>query len=340
MDKVVFIVDDSDTNLSVAEAVLEEHYNVWTMPSGKRMLALLERVRPGVILLDIDMPEMDGFDVLKALKEDSRYRDIPVIFLTAMLDAKVETMGFELGAVDFVSKPFSPPILLNRVKLHVDMGAVVRENAALIKSAHANIVFVLADIVENRSNGSTSNHVERTGRFITLLVKAMQERGVYPDELGGLDAAMMGEASLLHDIGKINVSDVILDKPGRLTADEFEIIKIHTVAGERIIDKVIERTGESGFLRDAKLFAAYHHERWDGNGYPFGLSGTDIPIQGRLMAIADVYDALISKRPYKDPIPHAQAVDIIMSEKSRHFDPLIVDVFYDIRDQLLDNSSR
>ena len=331
--KTIFIVDDSDTNLSMAEAVLEDQYTVMTMPSAAKMFALLEKMIPDLILLDIEMPEMDGFETLAKLRTESRWFDIPIMFLTGRNDPEVEARGLEMGAVDFVTKPFSAPVLLNRIKTHLDIDEIIRERTSQLHRLQNSIISVLADMVENRDKG-TGGHIERTSKYIKILIEEMKARGIYLDEVEKWDVDKMISSARMHDLGKISISDIIVNKPGKLNVEEFEIMKKHSMEGERIIDEIISKTGEGEFLRNAKLFAGSHHERWDGKGYPRGLKGEEIPLQGRIMAIIDVYDALISKRPYKEPFSNEEAVEIIMQNSGTHFDPKITELFYNVRDNL------
>jgi putative two-component system response regulator len=332
MTKTIFVVDDSNTNLLMAEEALEEKYRVMTMPSAAKMFTLLEKVTPDIILLDIDMPEMDGFEALRRLKSMSAHAGIPVIFLTAKTDSSTEVLGFELGAVDFITKPFSAPVLLNRIKTHLDIDGLIRERTAQLERVQNGIVFVLADIVEKR-DGKTGGHIERVALYTQILLDAMMARGLYVDEIRGWDMELVIASTRLHDVGKVTISDFILNKPGPLTEEEFATIKTHAMEGELIIDQVIARTGEVEFLRSAKLFAGYHHENWDGTGYPRGLKETAIPLHGRIMAIVDVYDALVSERPYKKAFPHEEAVAVIMAEAGKRFDPNIVEVFRAVKEQ-------
>jgi putative two-component system response regulator len=339
MQKTIFVVDDSDTNLAIAKEVLKEYYRVMTMPSSAKMFALLEKITPDLILLDIEMPEMDGFESLQLLKSNDVHSDIPVIFLTSMSDASIEARGFEMGVIDFIIKPFSAPVLINRIKTHLNIDELIRERTTqLLKKTDQlqkmqnGIVFVLADMVENRDKG-TGGHIERTTTYIKILVDAMMERGVHADVLGKMDLDLLNSSARLHDIGKISIPDNVLNKPGKLTDEEFEIMKTHSAEGERIIDQIVSRTEDVEFLRNAKLFAGYHHERWDGRGYPHGEKEIGIPLQGRIMAIVDVYDALVSERPYKKPFSADEAINIIMEGSGKQFDPVIVNVFYEARDQ-------
>ena len=329
--KTIFVVDDSDTNLSMAEVALDEQYRVMTMPSAARMFELLDRVTPDLILLDIEMPGMDGFGALTKLKSVDKWTEIPVMFLTGRTDADVEARGFEMGAVDFVTKPFSAPVLLNRIKTHLDIDEIIRERTAQLHRLQNSIVSVLADMVENRDKG-TGGHIERTSIYIKILINEMRERGVYADETREWDVEKIVSSARMHDLGKISITDIIVNKPDKLTDEEFEVMKTHAHEGERIIDEIIARTGEGEFLRNARLFAGSHHERWDGKGYPNGLKGEEIPLQGRIMAIVDVYDALVSERPYKKPFSEEEAVKIIMENAGTHYDPKIAQVFFEVKD--------
>jgi putative two-component system response regulator len=327
----IFIVDDSDTNLSMAESALEDQYRVLTMASGAKMFSLLEKMVPDLILLDIEMPEMNGIDALKKLKSYEAWKNIPVIFLTGRTDETVEVHCFELGAVDFITKPFSAPVLLKRVKTHLDIDKAIRERSAQISRLQYSIVSVLANVVENRDK-INSGHIERTSEYIKILINEMKKRGVYNQETADWDVEKIILSSRMHDLGKISVTDLIMNKPGKLTNEEYEIMKTHVREGERIIDEIIVQTGEGDYLLNAKKFAGYHHERWDGKGYPYGLKGTEIPLQGRIMAIVDVYDAITSKRPYKKAFTSEEAVQIIMENAGIHYDPEIAKIFYEVKD--------
>jgi len=355
--KTIFIVDDNDVNLSTAAKALSKQYRAFTLPSASDMFDLLNDIVPDLILLDILMPEMDGFEAMQKLKSDKRYSEIPVLFLTGQNDAATEAHGFELGAVDFISKPFSEPVLLNRIKTHLEIEELIRARTALLiertgklQRLQNSMVSILANMVENRDK-YTGKHVERTTKYVKILLDAMLERNVYSDEIkhwtteeavtpakphGAADEAAplnlesVISSARLHDIGKITISDLILNKPDKLTDDEFQLMKTHASEGEKIIESIITESGNESFLQNAKLFAGYHHEKWDGSGYPRGLKGEDIPLQGRIMAVADVYDALVSKRSYKDSFSHEKAVEIIKESRGSHFDPKITDVFLEV----------
>ncbi|MCL1892617.1 MAG: response regulator [Holophagaceae bacterium] len=348
MQKTIFVVDDNDTNLSVAKEALKDQHRVMTLPSAAKMFAMIEKIKPDLILLDIEMPEMDGFEALQKLKETETLADIPVIFLTSMADASVEARGFQLGVIDFVIKPFSAPVLINRIKTHLDIDELIRERTAQLQQKSEElqhlqnaIIFGFADLVESRDEG-TGGHVDRTAAYIQILLDALADTGLYTDEICELDHDLFVSSARLHDVGKIAISDVILNKPGKLNDEEYAIMKTHTTEGEKAIDNIASRTDDVEFLRNAKLFAGCHHERWDGRGYPRMLKGTDIPIQGRLMAIVDVYDALVSERPYKKPFTVEEAVKIIMENSGTQFDPKIAEVFYNVQKlfESVDRNSR
>jgi putative two-component system response regulator len=230
-------------------------------------------------------------------------------------------------------------VLKNRIKTHLNIDELIRERTAQLQhktsqlqNLQNGIVFVLADMVENRDKG-TGGHVARTASYIRILIDAMLARNIYDDEIRDMDIDLIISSARLHDIGKISISDVILNKQGKLTDGEFEIMKTHSAEGERIIDQIVTYTEDVQFLRNAKLFAGSHHERWDGSGYPNGLKQTEIPLLGRIMAIVDVYDALVSDRPYKKAFSPDDAVKIIMDCSGTQFDPLIADLFYQVRNQ-------
>jgi putative two-component system response regulator len=339
MQKMIFVVDDNDTNLAVAKDVLKDQYRVMTLPSAEKMFTLMSKIKPDLILLDIEMPDVDGFETLEKLKADGAHADIPVVFLTSRMDVPTEARGFQRGVVDFITKPFSAPVLLNRIKTHLNIDELIRERTGQLQERteqlqrlQNGIVFVLADMVENRDTG-TGGHRERTAQYLKILIDALKARGLSLDMLSKLDLDLLISSARLHDIGKITISDTVLNKPGKLTDEEYAIMKTHTVEGERIIDEMVLRTENVDFLHHAKLFAGYHHERWDGKDYPHGLEGENIPLQGRIMAIADVYDALVSERPYKGSFSHEKAVSIIMEGAGTQFDPFFADAFLSVTDQ-------
>jgi putative two-component system response regulator len=333
MKKTIFVVDDNNTNLSVAEKAMQDQYRVITLPSAAKMFKFLEKTIPDLILLDIEMPDMDGFEALQILKESNA--DIPVIFLTSLNDAEVEVKGFQLGVIDFITKPFSAPVLLNRIKTHLQIDDIIRERTAQLRNLQNAIISGFADLLESRDE-ETGGHVERTSTYIQILLDSLSERGIYTDTIKEINRESFISSARLHDVGKIAISDTILNKPGKLTDDEFTIMKTHAIEGEQAIDKIASRTYDVEFLSNARLFAGSHHERWDGTGYPRGLAGTSIPLQGRLMAFADVYDALMSERPYKKPFTEEETIRIIMEGAGKQFDPEIAKVFFEVKNRFLD----
>lgn len=334
----IMVIDDNVTNLNIARTALEKHYDVLLIPSGEKALKLFERVTPDLILLDVDMPGLNGFDVIRNIKEsDLAVRNVPVIFLTAKDDASSELDGLELGAVDYITKPFSFPLLLRRVALHLqlqqysqNLEKMVEKKTKVITELQYSVVHVLADMVERR-DGSTGGHLTRTQNYLKVLLEEVRAQNIYAEQLQDDDNLLI-QASQLHDMGKISIPDSVLLKPGKLTAEEYNIMKTHTTLGENAIRYAMSSVQEKRFLEISATFAGAHHEKWNGTGYPRGLSGQDIPIEGRLMAIADVYDALISERPYKKPFTHEKAVEIIMNDSGTHFDPLLIQVFERVAD--------
>jgi putative two-component system response regulator len=338
--KKIILVDDSRTSLITAKKALADRYDILTAPSGKKLFELLERTTPDLILLDIEMPEMGGYDVIKILKDSEESAYIPVIFLSGRTDLESEIEGLELGAVDYIFKPFSQKLLLRRIESHLALemqrqelkrysmnleGKVVEQTRAV--SDLKNIVLrTVADLVECRDS-TTGGHIERTQNYLKLLVNFLLKQGAYAKELSSWDIDLFVMSSQLHDVGKISIRDCILLKPDKLTAEEFEEMKAHTVIGGNIIEKIKKGTVENAFLEHAKILALNHHEKWDGTGYPLGLKGEEIPLQGRLMALIDVYDALTNDRPYKKAYSHDEAVEIIKDGMGTHFDPLVCKIF-------------
>jgi len=345
----ILVVDDTPENLALMSGLLQDLYQVRVAPSGARALKIAQSERPpDLILLDIMMPEMDGYAVCVALKADARTRHIPVIFLTAMSEEADEEMGLGLGAVDYVTKPVSPPILLARVKSHLALKAAadfLRDKSAYLAQEVARrtqevrdvqdaTVLMLSSLAETRDN-ETGNHILRTQRYVRALAEALRSHPRFElalDDDATLD--LLYKSAPLHDIGKVGIPDQILLKPGRLTPEEFEVMKTHTALGRDAIEAAELRLGRTvPFLALAKEIAYSHQEKWDGSGYPEGLAGEAIPVSARLMALADVYDALISRRVYKEPMPHEQAVAIIREGRGTHFDPDVADAFLAIQDQ-------
>jgi putative two-component system response regulator len=343
--KKIILVDDNLANLAAGKQMLKDNYEVYAIPSAAKLFEFLEHVTPDIILLDIEMPVMNGYETIKILKEDSRCAEIPVVFLTAKSDEESELEGLRLGAIDYVSKPFSAPLLLKRIENHMLMAEQKRElrnfnenlqllvfekSMQVIELQNA-ILSTVAEMVEFRDQ-NTGSHVDRTQAYLKLLLDQMIRDHIYADEMKDWDLAFLLPSAQLHDVGKISISDSILDKPGKLTDEEFAIMKEHCAIGVNAIRRIKKNTSENDFLHHAEIFAGSHHEKWDGSGYPHGLTAENIPLQGRLMAIADVYDALISPRPYKEPMSTATAHDIIRQGGGTHFDPTLIGVFLKVEE--------
>ncbi|MDR1662392.1 MAG: response regulator [Azoarcus sp.] len=343
--QTIVVVDDNVTNLKIARSMLGDRYDTYAMPSGKVLFELLKKVTPDLILLDIEMPEMSGYEAIRKLKADESLRRIPVIFLTSRSDEGSELEGLSLGAIDYVTKPFSAALLLKRIENHLliaaqernmedynkNLSKMVEEKTEQVLNLQFGILNVIAELVEFRDK-KTGGHIWRTQQYLNLLVKQMMKDDTYRDEISPWDLRFLIPSAQLHDVGKIAISDSILNKPGKLTEDEFITMKTHVTRGVEAIERIEKETQAHSFLNHAKCFAGYHHEKWDGSGYPNGLSGEDIPLQGRMMAIADVYDALISARPYKDPMPLDMAKSIILNGEGTHFDPALINVFRKVSD--------
>ena len=349
----IILVDDNMTNLAMGKNILSTFHQVIPLPSAEEMFEALNKVIPDLILLDIDMPVMNGYEAIKKLKAEPRYADIPVIFLTALDDVDNELEGFDLGAVDYITKPFSAALLLKRIEKEL---LIVRQRKELLE-AHARlkdyadnldkkvhektrevlnlqnaILTTVADLVEFRDK-LTGGHITRTQRYLKALTDELIDEGIYEEEISQWDMGFFLPSAQLHDVGKIAISDTILNKPDRLSPEEFEIMRTHVSVGVDAIEKIISNTTEHSFLNHALRITGTHHEKWDGTGYPIGLKGNNIPLEGRLMAIADVYDALISERPYKKEYAHEEACRIIENASGSHFDPVLVNVFKKVEDK-------
>ena len=345
---LIMLVDDNPANLQIGKNALSEKYRVATAPSAEKFFGLLKNNHPALILLDIDMPEMNGYEVIKILKGQNETKDIPVIFLTGKTESDSELKGLSLGAIDYIVKPFHPALLLKRIEVHllveiqrkklvaqtselqyfnINLQKMVEEKTRNVLELQDALLKTLAELVEYRDD-ITGGHIERTRKGIRKLIEGMEKNNVYQEEMKDhWNVELLLQSCQLHDVGKISIDDSILKKAGKLTKEEFEIMKNHTSFGEHIIENIQVMTKENDFLKYAKIFAASHHEKWDGTGYPKGLKGNKIPLLGRIMAIADVYDALISVRPYKKALSHEEAVRIIVKGSGVQFDPILVEVF-------------
>jgi len=342
---VVLVVDDTADNLKVMSGLLKDDYRVKIANSGEKALAVAAALpHPDLILLDIMMPEMDGYEVCRRLKADPATREIPVIFLTAKAEVKDEEAGLKLGAVDYITKPISPPIVLARVETHLKLKAsadFLKDKAQFLETEVGNrtrevaaiqdvTILAMASLAETRDS-DTGNHIRRTQHYVAALARKLQSHPRFAAVLSDGYIDMLFKSAPLHDIGKVGIPDRILLKPGRFEPTEFEIMKTHTTLGRDAIEHAEQSLGTPvAFLSMAKEIAYGHQEKWDGSGYPQGIGGDHIPVSARLMAVADVYDALISRRVYKEGMPHEKAVAIIREGAGSHFDPDMAAAFLEL----------
>jgi len=345
--RCIFLVDDNMVNLNAGKTALQHKYTVITVPSGEKLLFSLQRVKPDLVLLDIDMPGMNGYDALQAIKSNPDTADIPVIFLTGKNDTADEVLGLSLGAVDYITKPFSQSILLKRVELHLLLQAqknelrefngnlveMVNERTSDISALQSAIITWAAEVIEFRDE-ETGQHIERVQQYLKILLGAMRQTPRYATEVATWDIDAFLKSALLHDVGKIKIRDEILMKKTRLTDEELVNMKLHTLYGKALLESLQNKVPNQTFLEYAKTLAHRHHERWDGSGYPDGLIGEEIPLQARMMALADVYDALISERPYKQAFSHPDAIRTIAAGRGTQFDPDLTDLFVSLSDSI------
>jgi len=341
--QTILIVDDSPENLTVLSEFLQPLYRVRVATSGQKALRVaVTEPRPDLILLDVMMPEMDGYQVFERLRADSATRDIPVIFVTAIDTQDAELRGLEAGAVDYITKPIIAPIVLARVRTQLELKqahdwlcdqnsyleAEIAKRMAENELVQEVSIRALAHLAEIR-DPETGNHLLRTQGYVRLLATLLKEHPRFKAILNDLYIKVLARSAPLHDIGKVGIPDAILRKPGKLTADEWEIMKTHAKFGSDAIE-MAERdaVGPVEFLTLAKEIAHWHHEKWDGSGYPDGLAGDAIPVSARIMALADVFDALISRRVYKEPMSFDEIRKIFIAGRGQHFDPDMVDAFF------------
>ncbi|MDX9994441.1 MAG: two-component system response regulator [Rhodocyclaceae bacterium] len=365
--RTVLIVDDTPQNLTVLGELLQSEYRVRAANSGERALRAVGTLPcPDLILLDIMMPGMDGYEVLKRLRADAATRNIPVIFITAMTAEADEERGLELGAVDYITKPFSPAIVLARVRAQLELkqarDRLARQNewleAEVQRRMRENLLVqdmsmkALAVLAETRDL-ETGHHITRTQIYVELLGRHLAAHPRFAAALAGKSLELIVKAAPLHDIGKVGIPDAVLLKPGRLDADELVVMKTHAAIGAAAIDKAMREVltgaddatvdqapGAFNFMRVAHEIALTHHEKWDGSGYPAGLAGDAIPVSGRLMALADVFDALSCRRVYKPPMPFDKVRAIIIEGRGQHFDPDVVDAYLALREQFEATATR
>lgn len=340
----VLVIDDSVANLSLVGGLLREHYMVKVAKDGVKGIQLTKNEMPDLVLLDIMMPGLDGYDVCRLLKSDAATHHIPIIFLTSQISEEDEQKGLNLGAVDYITRPINPKVLVSRIRAHLadaQASRTVRVNneylefevgkrARQVTAMQDLTILAMASLSETR-DVDTGNHLRRTQGYVRALATQLRHRRAFPDFLTDEVVDILYRCAPLHDIGKVAIPDRILLKPGKYEPEEYEIMKRHPALGRAALEKAQRLAGGSNdFLDIAKDVIYAHHERWDGTGYPEGLAGEAIPIGARLMAVADVYDALISRRVYKEGMSHEKAAALIVKERGTHFDPLVVDAFLDL----------
>ncbi|MEJ5299973.1 MAG: two-component system response regulator [Thermodesulforhabdaceae bacterium] len=337
----ILVVDDTKENLDMLTSLLSlQGYLARPVPNGEMALKACEIDPPELILLDINMPGMNGYEVARRLKENPALKNIPIIFVSGLHEERNILQGFKFGSVDYIAKPFRINELLARVETHLKLyrtqqelelysnhlEKLVHQQVSKLTEAYKATIFAMAKLAEYRDD-NTGHHIERVRLYVKTLAQQLAEKSPYKDVITDTFIERIFEASPLHDIGKIAIPDAILLKPGRLTPEEMDIMKLHTVIGASVLKDVYSKHTSNEFVAMSIEIAMSHHERWDGKGYPEGLKGEQIPLPARIVALADVYDALRSKRPYKDPMSHEKALEIIQSEKGGHFDPHVVDAF-------------
>jgi putative two-component system response regulator len=337
----IMVVDDISANLKLLDEMLRGRgYRVMLFPRGAMALKAAVKNPPDLILLDIMMPGMDGFEVCRRLKDDERLKDVPVLFISALDGTDDKIQAFSAGGLDYVTKPFQEAEVLARVQTHLELRRVRRElsdrNLHLadlvqqkvkeIAASQLATIIAISKLAEYRDD-ETGRHVERTRTFCKILARKLRGDNRYTESITDDFIKNIYHAAPLHDIGKIGIADNILLKPGKLTPGEFDIMKTHTTIGASTLQAVQRKYPDNAFINMGITLTRSHHEKWDGSGYPDGLVGEDIPLSGRIMALADVYDALRSKRPYKEAFTHEKSCRIIEEGAGSHFDPAIVEAF-------------
>ena len=337
----ILVVDDTKTNIEVLEGILSTEYDVYVALNGKKALFLAEKVHPDLILLDVMMPEMDGYETLRQMRNNEALKHIPVFFLTAKSDSQSEQIGLDLGAVDYIAKPFTPQLVLLRIKNQLDykrqrdhLHELVDEKTAYLRKTLKVLLTSLGALAEYRDT-ETGEHIKRTQLLVQKLAERLMAHPNFRESIPNRDyIEYYATAAPLHDIGKVGIPDEVLHKPARLTDEERKIMSEHPQKGFDVLVNATLELNDDPLVKIAAEIILNHHERWDGKGYPNGVSGNDIPVGARLMSVADVYDALVSRRPYKEPFPHDVAVQEIVKGKGTQFDPDVVDAFLQLADEL------
>lgn len=343
-DETILVVDDTNENIHILVDLLDE-YEIVVAKDGQKAIDIARSEPIDLILLDVMMPEMDGYEVCEILKKDDKTEDIPIIFLTAKIEVDDEINGLKLGAADYISKPFDPFLVKQRVKNQLlvkrandilkeqkkFLETEVQKRTQEIEDIQNITINAMTTLAETRDT-DTGDHIVRTTKFVEALCKQLAKKECYKKELASENIKKISQSAALHDIGKIGIPDNILLKPGKLSYEEFDKMKTHSQIGYNALanaEKSIKNS-HSSFLHYAKEIARSHHEKYNGQGYPQGLKEKEIPLSARIAALADVYDALVSKRVYKDAMSFDEAIKIIKSERGEHFDPEVVDAFLEI----------
>lgn len=343
----IMVVDDTPANLNILRLMLQgKGYRVLAFPSGPAALNAMAISPPDLIMLDVMMPEMSGFEVCERIKASETLKDVPVLFISALTEVADKVKAFAVGAVDYVTKPFSFEEVNARVDTHLRLRKMKLElekhnlylkelvNAQIREISDSQLATIMAvsKLAEYRDD-ETGHHIERTRMFCRTIAEQLRRNCRYADMISDAYLEDIFHAAPLHDIGKVGIADNILLKPGKLTPEEFEIMKTHAMIGATTLLTVSNRYPKNTFVNMGIAIARAHHEKWDGSGYPDGLAGEEIPLAGRIMALADVYDALRSKRPYKEPFTHEKSCAIILEGKGRHFDPAVIEAFQEVEDR-------
>ncbi len=337
----ILVVDDTKTNIEVLEGILSNDYDICVAQDGKKALKLAEKVKPDLILLDVMMPEMDGYETLRQMRSNGFVTNTPVIFLTAKADSKSEQIGLDLGAVDYITKPFNPDLVRLRIKNQLEfkhqrdhLNDIVNEQTDELRMTLNVMLNCLGSLAEHRDT-DTGEHIKRTQVLVQMLAEKLMCHPKFAAAIPSKEFIdYYASAAPLHDIGKVGIPDEILRKPGRLDPDERAVMSEHPQIGYDVLIRATRALGDKPLVKIAADITLYHHERWDGAGYPTKKKGDEIPVGARLMAVADVYDALVSSRPYKAPFPHEVAVDEIRKGSGTQFDPDVVDAFLSIEQEI------
>lgn len=341
----ILIVDDVPENLMMLMNILKNEYTVIAATNGTKAIELCSNdPQPDIVLLDIMMPDMDGYEVCRYLQKDIRTRDIPIIFITAKTEVDDEAKGLELGAVDYIGKPAIPAIVRARVRNHLELKRhrnhleeLVTQRTYQLKKAQESVIEAMGMVAEHR-DPETGSHISRTKGYVNLIAEELSKHPKYTKVLTPRIIELVTNAAPLHDLGKIAISDSILLKEGPLTPQEWEIMQTHPLIGEETIHMAELKFKDNDTLMIAKDIAGSHHEKWNGTGYPRKLKGDDIPLWGRIMAAADVYDAIISRRSYKEPMSHKSALNYLQEKKGTQFDPDVIDAFMSVKEGILETA--